>query len=263
MPTFPTTPFQTTLSAAMTASQATLKTVATTGFAVDKYLVIGKEVLLLTAVDLTSGMHSVKRGMKGSKSVAHASGAIVTLGAATVFGPYSEEGVVIAGYADGVIGCTPTLPIGGRKIDPDSGYEYLLCSSASAHVVGTWVNISIIGVSTILTNALKGRVGVVVEAPGAASKLHWVMVVGSYNAALFSHTAGAVTTATNLCASGTVPGSACAQTTCDLQQTRIYGASCTVALTTGSCPITGANPGTAYLNNPWSNGLTDGNIYTS
>jgi hypothetical protein len=69
MATFPTTPFQTTLSAAINASQATLKTAATTGFAADKYIVIGKEVMLLTAVDLTSGMHSVKRGMKGSKAV--------------------------------------------------------------------------------------------------------------------------------------------------------------------------------------------------
>jgi hypothetical protein len=187
----------------------------------------------------------------------------VTLGAAGVFGPYSEEGVVVAGYADGAINCTPTLPIGSRKIDTDTGYEYILCSSAAAHVVGTWVNISVAGVSTILNSTLKGRVGVVVEAPGAASKLHWVMVVGSYNAALFAHTAAAVTTATNLCASGTIPGALGSQTTCDLQQTRIYGASCIVALTCGSCPITGANPGTAYLNNPWSNGITDGNIYTS
>ena len=258
MPTFPTTPFQTTLSSAMSASQSTLVTAATTGFAVDKHIVIGKEVMLLTAVDLTSGMHSVKRGMKGSKAVAHASGAIVTLGASSAFGPYSEEGVVIAGYTGGAINCTPTLPIGSRKIDQDTGYEYILCDTGQAFVAGTWVVISPAGEATLLNSTAKGRVGVVVEAPGSSDRLCWVMVVGSFSSALFCHTAQAVTTASALLtASGTIPGALGGiPTTCDLQGTPVFNVTCTVALTTSVCPITGSNAGTAYLNNPWTPGAS-------
>lgn len=264
MATFPTAPYQTTLSAALDANQVTILTAASTGFAIGKYVIIGKEAMLLVAVDTTNNVHSVKRGMKGTPAMPHASGAIVTLGASSAFGPVTNEGIVVAGYTGGGINCVPTLPIGSRKIDPDTGYEYILCKSASAHVAGEWVSISVAGVSTILDSTTKGRVGVVVEAPGAASKLHWVMVVGSYSSALFAHTAGAVTTATALlAASGTIPGALSAITTCNLQQTAVFNAINTSAITCGSCPITGANPGTVYLNNPWTNGISFKGQFTS
>lgn len=264
MPTFPTTPYQTTLAAALTASDIQIYTAASTGFVAGKYLAIGKEILLLTTVDLTNHTHVAKRGMKGTAAGPHVSGAIVTLGTAATFGPNTDKGIEIAGYTGGAINCVPMLPIGSRQIDPDTGYEYLLCDMANTYVAGTWVQINADGLATILTNALKGRVGVVVEAAGSSDRLAWVMVVGSYSAALFAHTAAAVTTATLLTASGTISGALGSPTTCSLQQTRVFGVVCTVALTTGSCPITGANPGTAYLNNPWTHGVVEkGDLYTA
>lgn len=259
---FPTTPYQTTLAAALDASAVTIYTAASTGFAAGKFIVIGKEVLELTAVDTTAHVHSVKRGMKGTAAVKHANTAIVSMGAASAFGPNTKDGVEVAGY-DGAYG-TPKLPIGSEWTDPDTGYVYCLVDSGQAYVAGTWVSISPAGAATILDSTSKGRVGVIVEAPGSSDRLCWAIVKGSYNAALFAHTAAPVTTGTFLMsASGTIPGALGSITTCNLQQTPVFNVACTVALTTGSCPITGANPGTAYLNFPWTPGGTLKGQFTS
>jgi hypothetical protein len=200
--------------------------------------------------------------MKGSAAVKHQSGAIVSMGAASIFGPSTKDGIELSGYVGDY--AAPKLPIGSRWIDPDTGYEYLAVKAAAAYVIGTWVNISTAGAGTILTNALKGRVGCLVEATSAANDIGWAMVVGSFASALCAHTAGAVTTGTLLTASGTIPGALGAPTTCELQQTRVFGATCTAALTTSVCPITGANVGTVYMSNPWSHGVVEkGTLYTA
>lgn len=250
MADFPATPYQTTLSAALDASAITIYTAASTGFAVGSYLVIGKEVLLLTAVDTTNHVHSVKRGMKGTQALAHASAAVVSLGTASVFGPNTKDGIELAGYT-GALG-TPKLPIGSKWVDPSTGYEYILCDSAAAYIVGEWVVITAAGAASQLAASSKGRVGVVVEAVGASDKLFWVLVVGSFASANFTSD---VTTAMLLYAgTGTLdwPTSGAGA--------YVRGVSCTTAPSTATSPGLGGGVGTAYLNNPW---VEPGDVFVS
>jgi hypothetical protein len=249
MANFPTTPYQTTLSAALGASDIVIKTAASTGFEAGKRLVIGKEVCLLTKVDTTNHTHEVKRGMAGTAAKAHASGAIVTLGTAATFGPVTKDGVAVAGY-DGTVGsgAPMNLPIGSRFVDPDSGYEYLLCDSPNATLaVGDWVAISAAGAASALAVASRGRVGVVVEAPGASDRLFWVAVVGSFSAQMHA----SVTSATHLVTGVLMaaPG-----TTCELGGYVIAGASVTAAPTTGIL-TTGLYYATVVLSNPYVQGV--------
>lgn len=244
MATHPTTPYQTTTTAAMDASQITLKTTASTGFVAGKYVVIGKEAMLLTVVDTTNHTHSVKRGMKGSAAAKHPSGAIVTMGAGDVFG-LATDGVEIAGYV-GDIQAKPTLPIGSRFVDPNTGYEYLLVSSAAAHDIGDVVYLTAAHVSTALAVVCKGRVGVVVETVSAASKLHWVCVVGTVYAQITTATtAGAIVTGVKGFAVGT---------TCDLGGFVVNGVVLQAAATTGIY-TTGLTYAKVTLNNPWVSGV--------
>lgn len=248
MATFPTTPYQTTLSAALDASAISLTTAASTGFVAGSYLVIGKEVLLLTKVDTTNHVHEVKRGMRGTAAVKHLSSAIVTLGAGSAFGLSTKpSGIEVAGYT-GDYG-TPALPIGSRWTDPDSGYEYLLVDTSAAFVVGEWVVITPAGAATPLAIDSKGRVGIVVEAPGSSDRLCWVIVVGSFASGLFTSN---VTTGMQLGA-----GVGCATDYTCTNAVRIYGASCTTAPSTATSPTFGDGVGTAYLNNPWVNGVDE------
>lgn len=247
MANFPATPYQTTLSAAITADSLVLKTAASTGFVIGKYVVVGKEVMLLTEVDTSSHTHAVKRGMKGSAAVKHVSGAIVTMGAASVFGQVTDTGVEIAGY-DGDFG-TPKLPIGSRWADPDTGYEYILCDSGATYTVGEWVVISPAGAATILAATSQGRVGMVAETVGASDKLFWVLVVGT---SALGYTGSDVTTAMPVTAGAGILDTS----TSGVNNPVVRGVSCTAAHAT-SCTVTQA---TFYLNNPW---VTIGDILVS
>ena len=268
MAVYPLTPYQTTLNGAIDASQMSIKTVASTGFVDGWYVVIGREVMLITKANTTTHTHEVRRGMKGSAAKAHRTGVPVTAGPATTFGSVTKDGnITLTGYTGNYT--APLLPLGSRWIDPDTGYEYVCANANQAFTIGSWVHLAQLTEfaqvnAVLLTNALKGRVGIVVETGTVSSATCWVMVVGTYSAALFAHTKAPVTTGTLLTASGSVPGALGCPTTCDLQQTRVFGATCTVALTTGSCPITDANPGTAYINNPWTHGVVEkGTLYTA
>lgn len=249
MATHPATPYQTTLSAAMTADGNIVKSAASTGFAAGSYLVVGREVMLITTADTTNHTHAVKRGMKGTKAKTHPSGAIVTLGTATTFGNVTDDGIQIAGYV-GDLG-TPTLPIGSRYVDPETGYEYILCDSAAAYVVGEWVVITAAGAASQMSTTCKGRVGIVVDAVSASDKLFWAMVVGSFASALC---ASLVTTAGLLAANA---GYASLGTTCDGGDMIIHGATCTTIPASAVCPISGAELATVYVCNPWVSGTDD------
>jgi hypothetical protein len=245
MATFPSTPYQTTLAAAITASSTTIKTAASTGFVIGGMVVIGKEAIQLVTVDTTNHLHTVKRGMKGTASKGHQSGAIVTYGASSIFTPDTKGGIGIAGY-DGVVGdnIPMTLPIGSRYVDPDTGYEYLLCDSPNATLaVGDWVAISADGAASDLAVATRGRVGIVTEVPGASDRLFWVMVVGK----AYGQCHANVTTATALVTGVLMaaPG-----TTCSLGSYVIYGASIAAAPTTGIL-TTGLYYTTVTISNPF------------
>ncbi len=241
MATHPSTPYQTTLAAALSASDDFIYTAASTGFVAGSYVAIGKEILQLVKCDTTNHRHEVRRGMKGTQSLKHANGTVVTLGTGATFGPNTDVGIEISGYV-GDLG-TPTLPIGSRYVDPNTGYEYLLCDSAAAYIVGEWVVITADGVASQLSTTSKGRVGVVVEAVGSSDKLFWVMVKGSFASANFTSD---VTTAMQLAAStGTLnwPTSDAAAL--------VRNVSCISAPSTATSPGLGGGVGTAYLNNPW------------
>jgi hypothetical protein len=251
MASHPATPYQTTLSAALTASAGTVYTAASTGFVIGGYLVIGKEVLLLTKCDTTNHVHEVKRGMKGTAAVKHASSAIVSFGAASVFGPNTTDGVEVAGYVGEF--ASPVLPIGSRYVDPDTGYEYILCDSGNSYIKGEWVIISAAGAATQLATTSQGRVGLVTEAVGASDKLFWVMVVGASDYALL---ASQVTTAMPLSAEAGFLES----TTSGTNVPVVRGVTCTSIPVTTTSPFTNAHYGSVYLCNPW---ITAGDILVS
>jgi hypothetical protein len=236
----PALPYATTLSAALDASSTTIKTTASTGYVKGWYGVIGKEVVLFTKCDTTSHTHEIKRGMKGTAAAKHASGAPIYAGPSTSFGQVTPAGVEVAGYV-GDFGA-PTLPLGSRYVDPNTGYEYLLCKSASAHDVGDWVYLTAAHVSTAMAVVCKGRTGIVVEAPGAADKLHWVAVVGTfYGQSISATTAGMIVTNVKGVAVGT---------TCDLGAYIVSGAVMQAAPTTGIL-TTGLLYAYFTINNPW------------
>jgi hypothetical protein len=242
MATHPATPYQTTLSAALDASSTTIITAAATGFAVGKYVVLGKEAMLLTAVDTTNLVHSVKRGMKGTQAKAHASGTVVTLGAASVFGPNTDKGVEIAGYV-GDLG-TPVLPLGSRWIDPDTGYEYILCDSADVYLKGEWVTFTSAGAASQLAATSQGKVGVVAEAVTASDKVFWVQVVGTCT---FANTTSDLTTAMPATPStGTL-----ANSSSSINYPVVRGVICTVDPSTATSPGLGGGVATVVLNNPF------------
>ena len=254
MANFPPIPFQTTLAAAIGADDITLSVAASTGFTSGSYLVIGNEVILISTANTTTNTHAVKRGMKGTKAVRHASGAIVSLGAASTFGPNVTSGVDVAGYTGDFT--APKLPIGRYWVDPETGYVYQHVSAAAALIAGEWVAISAAGAATLMTATSKGRVGIVVESTGLTSRLCWVLVSGSYASALFS---SMVTTAIQLASWAAFPtawtsgtGASCGN------DIRIHRATCTVAPTTNTTPyVGGGDYGTAYIDFPWVNGNAD------
>jgi hypothetical protein len=237
----PATPYQTTLASALDASSTTVYTAASTGFVKGSMIVIGKEAMLLTTCDTTNHKHLVKRGMKGTAAVKHASGAIVTFGAPSVFGQVTAAGVEIAGYADGAINGVPTLPIGSRYVDPDTGYEYILCDSADTYAIYSWVVIDAVGGASVLATSSNGRVGVVIETVGASDKLFWVQVVGQATGYCTTDvTVGMAVTA----AAGSIEASSSAAT-----GARIFGLTCTTAHAS-SCTTQTA---VFYLCNPFMN----------
>jgi hypothetical protein len=235
----------TTLTAALDATSRRFAIGSTTGVnglgsltSPQSVLVIDGEAMLVQNVPV-SGIVEVIRGQLGTKARAHAASVVVSFGAASRFSQNSVDGRL--GLV-GVPGSLPDyqLPVGGRSIDPNTGYEYVLCDATEAIDVGKWVNISSTGAAALIGTASKGRAGVAVETAGTSDVLFWVMVVGTYASALFDTD---VTTACVLMA-----GTGVADISTTSGGNIIHGASCTV---TPTC----AGVGTAYLNNPWTYGI--------
>jgi hypothetical protein len=201
-------------------------------------LVIGGEVMLVQNVPV-SGIVEVIRGQYGTAAKPHAASATVYFGAASRFSTNTVDGRVGLAAPDSALPVY-TLPVGGRSIDHNTGYEYVLCDAGEAITAGQWVGISGAGLATVMTTGTKGRVGIAVEAAGTSDVLIWVLVVGTYASAVFDTD---VTTACVLMA-----GAGIADISTTSGGNIIHGASCTVAPT---C----AGVGTAYLNNPWCYGI--------
>lgn len=246
---------QTTLGAAVAGGQSgalRLSVASTTGMsagsnvAAPTTLVIGNEAFTVTAVINTTTVDT-ERGQQGSSAAAHASGTTVYLGSPSTLGTLSSAAAL---YTLAVAGTS--LPqfvttVGAKRMDPNTGYIYMLVDCQAALVNGEWVVIDGNGLASALASTSKGRVGILQEDVSASDTLAWVLVEGTYASALFT---SGVTTACYLKA-----GTGCADILTSTDGNIIFNATCTVAPSTATSPTIGDGVGTAYIANPWVQGV--------
>jgi len=208
-------------------------------------LIVGGEVMYVTSVPV-SGIVEVNRGVAGAggtRARKHAASTTVYFGSRSVldFQRTGEDGLVGLAGDPGSAGLPfYRLPLGVRAVDPNTGYEYLLCDYQAVFAIGDWVAIDAQGLASALSTSTKGRVGIITEVT-VSDNWGWVLVAGQATA---KHTSDVTTGCVLKAGAGTV----------DLSTSTggnvVFNASVT---TLGSS----ANDlGTAYINNPWVYGLT-------
>lgn len=237
----------TTLTAALNATDRRFAIGSTTGITglgslttPQSALVIGGEIMLVQNVPV-SGTVEVIRGQFGTKARAHAASVTVSAGAATrfSFNDYDQR----IGLA-GTPGSLPdyVLPVGGTRVDPDTGNEYALVDCQAAMAIGSWAVIDGAGLASALASTSKGRVGVVVETVGGSDTLSWVLVAGTFASTQFTSD---VTTACEL-----IAGAAIADILTSTGGNVIERATCISAPTS-----TTTDYGTVYMDHPWVSGV--------
>lgn len=242
---------QTTLSAAITATQTRFGVASTTGInglgsltSPQSIIVVGSEAMLVLNVPV-SGVVEVTRGVNGTKARAHASGVLANFGAKTSFG-FTEPGVM---GSDGLVGLSGDpgtmpafrLPVGVCVYNPDDGNEYRMVDCQAAMAIGSWVVITGAGLASALAATSKGRVGVIQETVGGSDTYSWALVAGTSSNVQFT---SGVTTACYL-----IAGTAIADILTSTDANIIWGASCTAA------PSSATDLGTGYLDHPWVSGV--------
>jgi hypothetical protein len=237
---------QTTITADISASARTIPIASATGVAAGSILVIGQEAVLVQSVNATALTCEVMRGHDGTRAKKHNSGALVYVGSGSTLGIDPVTGqITVAGYT-GELG-DMTLPLGSKYFDPDTGNEYTLVDCGATFINGEWVVLDGSFLATQLAIGSKGRVGIVTETPGASDQLAWVLTRGTYASALFDSD---VTTAMQL---GAAAGFAAPYDSTN--GVLIERATCTTAPSTATSPTVGDGLGTAYVDNPWVNGV--------
>ena len=173
----------TTVTNALDASTQTFLVGATTNIAVGAKLVIGNEVLWVQAVPV-SGTVQCMRGVDGTKARSHAAAATIYIGSGTTLA--SVYGSVLqfdnrVGLA-GDPGTLPDfcLPVGTYRVDPNTGFEYLLGDAAGALTINEWCLISGTGSLSQLAATDHGRVGIIIETVAGSDTLTWVLVAGTH-----------------------------------------------------------------------------------
>lgn len=248
---------QTTLSAAIAGGQAgplrfsvasTAGMTAGSNVAPPSTLVIGGESFTVTNV-VNSTVVDTERGQQASSAQAHASGTIVYIASPSTLGPLGTQSPSVYN----LVAPATSLPqfttvVGSKRMDPNTGYIYMLVDCQAALVNGEWVVIDGNGLASALASTSKGRVGILQEDVSASDTLAWVLVEGTYASALFT---SSVTTACYLQA-GTGAADLYGVST---DGNVIWGASCTVAPSTATSPTIGDGLGTAYISNPWVSGV--------
>jgi len=238
----------TTLTNAIDASQNRFALASTTGISglgslttPQSVLVVGGEAMLVQSVP-ASGLVEVIRGV-GGRVRKHAASTKVWIAAKTQidFTRFGEDGLMGLTGDPGASGLPfYRLPLGSRVVDPNTGYEYLLCDYQQVNAIGDWVAIDADGLATSLSTTTKGRVGIITEVT-VSDNWGWVGVVGSFTA---KHTSN-VTTGCVLKA-----GSATVDISDSAGGNVVFNATITVLGSSAN------DLGTAYINNPWVYGLT-------
>lgn len=239
----------TTLSNAIDDKQTRFLVASTTGInglgsltSPQSLIVVGGEAMLVLNVPV-SGMVEVTRGVNGTRARKHPASCVTWFGAKGVFdfSRFGEDGLVGLAGDPGSAGLPfYRLPRGIRVVDPNTGYEYLLCDYQQVNAIGDWVAIDADGLATTLSTTTKGRVGLITEVT-VSDNWGWVLVVGSGTA---KHTSDVTTGCVLKAGTGTV----------DLSSSTggnvVFNASVTVIGSSAN------DLGTAYLNNAWVYGLT-------
>lgn len=240
----------TTLTAALNDSSREFAVGSTTGIngfgsltTPQTVLVIGNEMMLVQGVPV-SGMVTVMRGYGNTRAKSHPASAVITIGTRADFsdnqGTWHNERIGLTGNP----GTLPdyVLPVGGTRVDPDTGNEYALVDCQAAMAIGSWVVITGAGLASALASTSKGRVGVVVETVGGSDTLSWVLVAGTFASAQFTSD---VTTACEL-----IAGAAIADILTSTGGNVIERATCISAPTS-----TTTDYGTVYMDHPWVSGI--------
>ncbi len=214
-------------------------------------LVIGSEAMTVTAV-INSTTVDVERGQQGTTALPHANSTTIYFGNSTSAIGSSLTSLSPAVFTLAAPLATNGLPqfvttVGAKRMDPNSGYVYMLVDCQAALVNGEWVIIDGNGLASALATGSKGRVGILVEDIAASDTWAWALVEGTYASALFT---SGVTTACYLKA-----GTGCADIMTSTDGNIIFGATCTVAPSTATSPTIGDGLGTAYISNPWVQGV--------
>ncbi len=205
-------------------------------------LIVGSEMMLVEGVP-SSGVVEVSRGFGGTKGRAHAAAVTVTFGARSIF-TFNEESYPRRIGLVGDAGTLPdyVLPVGGSKVDPDTGNEYSLVDCQAAMAIGSWVVLSGAGLASALASTSKGRVGVVVETVGGSDTLSWVLTAGTFASTQFTSD---VTTGCEL-----IAGAGIADILTTTGGNLIQRATCIVVPTSVTTDY-----GTVYMDHPWVSGV--------
>jgi hypothetical protein len=234
----------TTLGARLSKDGVIATLASATGIAAGDRICIGQE--LADVKTLTGTQARLRRGVDGTRAVAHASGAKVYRGAKADFVLSRNKRIAVANYT-GDLG-EMELPTGSLYFDPDTGNTYQLVDLQYAAVVGEWVVLDADCLASQLSTSAKGRVGIVVESGGASDTYAWVLRAGTFASALFT---SSVTTACVL-----IAGTGAANISTSAGGNVIFNAQCTVAPSTATSPTVGDGLGTAYIEWPYVHGIT-------
>jgi hypothetical protein len=238
----------TTLSAAAAVGDTRISLTSATGLVAGSIIVVGHEVMEVVTADTTANTAETRRGVSGTRQVAHISGADVFGGAKSEFTMVGGR-PARSGYSGSLgLHAKMVLPLNTVYVDPDTGYEYRLVDCQSAFVVGEWVTIDSRGLATQLAVAQEGRVGIVIEV-AASDDYAWVIVGGLFASAVLDSD---VSTAVLLGANVGYLSPYDSDTDVLIQNAR-----CTVAPVSSSVGTLGDAIGTVYIDNPWTSGIAN------
>lgn len=252
---------QTTISAAMTASQDFIRLTATTSVVDGRILKVGQELMKVNTDATIANPIPVIRGWAGTQARAHANAGVCWHAAANDFRSLRESADVM-----GLVGSGGTLPdfcVPGTIAYDGLGNEYLAVQTTVVSYAGTTLVVSKDGLysTSILAAGTQGPVGLAVE-QSSSDQVTWILRKGYYSAALEAGGTSIATSAYVCVAASSVSTPAAGMavivaSTSDVAQL-IYGMFCVGA---ASSATTSATSSTGilvpvFLNHPFTYGFS-------
>lgn len=256
---------QTTISGALLTGAKSLVYVGGTTPTVGMIAVCDREIFLITGVDSVNKRCTIQKGYAGTQDGPHGDASVIWIdspanfylewpeGQATIGNETIQPRILLPGPHTTVVRAfrilnslwveVPTERQANVEVeDRATGYVYLLvkCSDASA-AVGDWWNIDQAGVAIAQTTGTKGRVGICTEVIAAANTYTWALIKGAGTA---KHTSDVTTGCVLIAGTGTVNIST------STGGNVVFNASI-IAVGTSATDL-----GTAYIDRPWTYGLT-------